>query len=224
MTWTNISRRGGMSENGGKRSNDAKQASDARQASDGQLWADGRKRKVSDTKRSNEERRIRRLAAYCWRFKRDVIIALGGALLYTAATLTIPLLQRDVIHTGQLVGRSISDINMAQGLLQWMPLIVGSVILFIFSLGIMITLAPLLSLVAIAVAPALWLIASASRVKLFPASWQAQQVVGDVAGIVDEAIGGVRVVKGFGQEEQEMERMEGASRGLFGSRLRMIRL
>jgi ATP-binding cassette subfamily B protein len=240
--------------------------------------------------RSHEERWIRRLAAYCWRFKRDVTIALAGSLLYTAATLLIPLLQRDIIdnvivshrqsvwplaiglmiaaaanfagvymrryrggkmaldvqhsmrtelfeslsnldgarqdeiHTGQLVGRSISDINMVQGLLQWMPLIIGSVILFIFSLVIMLVLSPLLSLVAVAVAPALWLIASRSRIKLFPASWQAQQVVGDVAGIVDEAIGGVRVVKGFGQEAQEMERMEEASRGLFGSRLRMTRL
>ncbi|MGD0703914.1 MAG: ABC transporter ATP-binding protein [Trebonia sp.] len=242
------------------------------------------------SQRSNEARWIRRLAGYCWRFKRDVIIALIGALLYTAATLSIPLLQRDVIdnvivkhtesvwplaiglliaavanffgvymrryrggkmaldvqhtmrtelfeslsnldgarqdeiHTGQLVGRSISDINMVQQLLQWMPLILSSSILFILSLVIMIVLSPLLSLVAIAVAPALLLIATASRKKLFPASWQAQQVVGDVAGIVDESIGGVRVVKGFGQEEQEMERLEGTSRFLFGSRLRMVRL
>jgi len=266
-----------MSTNGGT------QGSDARQARGG-------KKRAGATQRSHEDRWIQRLAAYCWRFRRDVTISLIGALLYTAATLSIPLLQRDVIdnvivthkesvwplaiglliaaaanfagvymrryhggkmaldvqhtmrtelfeslsnldgarqdeiHTGQLVGRSISDINMTQQLLQWIPLIIGSVILFIFSLVIMIVLSPLLSLVAIAVAPALWLISRASRVKLFPASWQAQQVVGDVAGIVDEAIGGVRVVKGFGQEEQEMERMESTSRFLFGSRLRMTRL
>ena len=238
---------------------------------------------------SNEARWLRRLAGYCWRFKRDVIISLTGAILYTVATLTIPLLQRDIIdnvivahkesvwplaiglliaaaanfigifmrryrggkmaldvqhamrtelfeslsrldgarqdeiHTGQLVGRSISDINMAQQLLQWVPLILGSVLLFVFSLVIMVTLSPLLALVAVAVAPALWLIATASRRKLFPASWHAQQVVGEVAGIVDETVGGVRVVKGFGQEEQEMERMEATSEELFGSRLRMIR-
>jgi ATP-binding cassette, subfamily B, bacterial len=242
-----------------------------------------------DVRPGHEARWIRRLAVYCWQFKRDVVISLGGAVLYTATALLIPLLQRsiidnvivtrrdsvwplaialavtavagfagvylrryrggkmaldvqhtlrtdlfeslssldgvrqDEIHTGQLVGRSISDINMVQGLLQWVPLILGSLLLFVFSLVIMLTLSPLLSLVALAVAPALWFIAQASRKRLFPASWHAQQVVGDVAGIVDEAIGGVRVVKGFGQEEQEMERMEGASRELFGSRLRMIR-
>ncbi len=233
---------------------------------------------------------LRRLAGYCWRFKRDVIISLAGAILYTAATLTIPLLQRNIIdnvivshkesvwplaiglliaavanffgiymrryrggkmaldvqhamrtelfeslskldgarqdeiHTGQLVGRSISDINMAQGLLQWVPLILGSVLLFVFSLVIMVALSPLLALIAVAVAPALWLISTAARKKLFPASWHAQQVVGEVAGIVDETVGGVRVVKGFGQEEQEMGRMEEASEELFGSRLRMTRL
>ncbi|MGH3246443.1 MAG: ABC transporter ATP-binding protein, partial [Trebonia sp.] len=131
--------------------------------------------------------------------------------------------RQDEIHTGQLVGRSISDINMVQGLLSWMPLILGSILLFIFSLVIMISLSPLLALVAVAVAPALWLISTRSRTKLFPASWHAQQIVGEVAAIVDENVGGVRVVKGFGQEEQEMERMEATSEELFGSRLRMIR-
>jgi ATP-binding cassette subfamily B protein len=242
-----------------------------------------------DGQQSSEARWIRRLVGYCWRFRKDVVIALAGSVLYVAATLTIPLLQRavidnvivtsresvwplaiglliaaaanfagiymrrfrggkmaldvqhamrtelfdslsrldgtrqDEIHTGQLVGRSISDLNMVQGLLQWMPLTLGSLLLFVFSLVIMVILSPLLALVAVAVAPALWLISTAARKKLFPASWHAQQQVGEVAGIVDEAIGGVRVVKGFGQEEQEMERMEAASEDLYGSRLRMIR-
>jgi ATP-binding cassette, subfamily B, bacterial len=242
------------------------------------------------TENSNESRWLRRLVGYCWRFRKDVIIALAGSLVAAVASLIIPLLQRSVIdnvivvnresiwplaigllitaaanfggvyarryrggkmalevqhtmrtelfdslsrldgarqdeiHTGQLVGRSISDLNMVQGLLQWMPLTLGSVILFVFSLVIMLILSPLLALVAIAVAPALFLIARASRTKLFPASWHAQQQVGEVAGIVDEAVGGVRVVKGFGQEEQEMRRMETASEELFGSRLRMTRL
>ena len=46
----------------------------------------------------------------------------------------------------------------------------------------------------------------------------------DVAGMVDEAVTGVRVVKGFGQEEQELERLEAASSGCSPSRLRAIRL
>ena len=132
--------------------------------------------------------------------------------------------RQDEIHTGQLVGRSISDLNMVQGTLQMLPLSVGSIFQFAFSLAIMVVLSPPLTLVALAVIPTLWLIARASRKRLFPATWHAQQQVGEVAGIVEEAISGVRVIKGFGQEEQEMERLEAASVGLFASRLRTIRL
>jgi len=132
--------------------------------------------------------------------------------------------RQDEIHTGQLVGRSISDLNMVQSILSVVPISLGNLALFVLSLGIMVVLSPVLTIVTVTVAPALWFIALASRRRLFPATWHAQQQSGDVAGIVDEAIGGVRVVKGFGQEEQEQERLEQASSRLFASRLRMIRL
>jgi ATP-binding cassette subfamily B protein len=132
--------------------------------------------------------------------------------------------RQDEIRTGQLVGRSISDLNMVQGILSMVPVTLGNLVLFVVTLVIMVTLSPVLTIVTFAVTPALWLIALASRRRLFPASWDAQQQSGEVAGVVDEAIGGVRVVKGFGQEEQEQERLEAASSRLFASRLRMIRL
>ena len=132
--------------------------------------------------------------------------------------------RQDEMRTGQLVGRAISDLNMVQGLLSMVPVTLGNIVLFVLTIGIMVVLSPVLTIVTVAVAPALWVIALASRRKLFPASWDAQQQSGEVAGVVDEAIGGVRVVKGFGQEEQEQERLEAASSRLFASRLRMIRL
>jgi ATP-binding cassette subfamily B protein len=132
--------------------------------------------------------------------------------------------RQDEIHTGQLVSRSISDINMIQSLLSFLPITLGSALLFVVSIVIMLFLSPLLTVVALAVAPALWWIALRSRRKLFPASWHAQQQAGEVAAIVDETVGGVRVVKGFGQEEQEVERMEGASTALYSSRVRLARL
>jgi ATP-binding cassette subfamily B protein len=132
--------------------------------------------------------------------------------------------RQDEIHTGQLVSRSISDINMIQSLLSFLPITLGSALLFVASIIIMLFLSPLLTLVALAVVPTLWWIALRSRRKLFPASWSAQQQAGEVAAIVDETVGGVRVVKGFGQEEQELERMEGASAALYSFRVRLARL
>ncbi len=233
---------------------------------------------------------LRRLAGYCWRYPRAVILALGGSLLATAVTAAIPLIQRDIVdnaifahrqpiwpgatlliiaallnfggvyvrrymggrvsldvqhdmrtelfgsltrldgarqdqlHTGQIVSRSISDLTMVQGLLSMVPLLISSGVLFVLSVAIMAFLSPLLTLIAVAVGPALWLIAVASRRRLFPASWDAQQQAANVAGAVDGAVTGVRVVKGFGQEEQEIERVEEASGFLYASRVRAVRL
>ena len=132
--------------------------------------------------------------------------------------------RQDQLHTGQIVSRAISDLNMVQSLLSMVPMLLGNALLFVLSIGIMAYLSPLLTLVALAIAPALWLIAIASRRKLFPASWDAQQKESDVAGVVDGAVTGVRVVKGFGQEEQEIERLEGVARVLYSARVRVVRL
>ena len=132
--------------------------------------------------------------------------------------------RQDQLHTGQIVSRSISDLNMVQSLLSQMPMLLGNALLFVLSISIMAYLSPVLTLVALAIAPALWLIAIASRRKLFPASWDAQQKEAEVAGVVDGAVTGVRVVKGFGQEEQEIERLEGVATRLYSARLRVVRL
>jgi ATP-binding cassette subfamily B protein len=132
--------------------------------------------------------------------------------------------RQDQLRTGQVVSRAISDLNMVQGLLGMLPMLLGSALLFVLSVTIMAVLSPLLTLVALAIGPALWLIALRSRLRLFPASWDAQQQAANVAGVVEGAVTGVRVVKGFGQEDQEIGRLEDASTALFASRVRAVRL
>ena len=233
---------------------------------------------------------LKRLAGYCWRYPRNVLLALGGTLVVTVVAALIPLIQRQIVddlvgaghpavwplavlllaaalasfgglylrryrggqvslevqhdlrtemlgalsrldgtrqdqlHTGQIVSRSISDLSMVQALLSMIPMLLGNAVLFVASLAIMLFLSPLLTLIALAVGPALWFISIASRRTLFPASWDAQQQAAAVAGVVDGAVTGVRVVKGFGQEEQEIGRLERASRLLYASRVRAVRL
>ncbi len=132
--------------------------------------------------------------------------------------------RQDQLHTGQIVSRSISDVNMVQSLLQIVPMLLGNGLLFILSLIVMAVLSPLLTLVAVAVGPALFIISIRSRNKLFPASWDAQQHAAAVAGVVDAAVIGVRVVKGFGQERQEVDRLESESNLLYAARVRAVRL
>ncbi|MGW0314193.1 ABC transporter ATP-binding protein [Streptomyces flavidovirens] len=232
----------------------------------------------------------RRLAGYAWRYRRNVVLALGSSLGGMAVMALVPLItkvviddvigtktrslavwtglliaaavvvyaltyvrryyggrlaldvqhdlrtemygtitrldgrRQDELSTGQVVGRATSDLQLIQGLLFMLPMTIGNFLLFLISLVIMAWLSPLLTLVAVAVAPALWFIAKRSRIRLFPATWYAQGQAAAVAGVVDGAVSGVRVVKGFGQEDQETGKLREVSRRLFAGRMRTVRL
>lgn len=232
----------------------------------------------------------RRLVGYAWRYRRNVLLALGSSLAGMAVMALVPLVtkviiddvigngtrslavwtglligaavvvygltfvrryyggrlaldvqhdlrtemygtimkldgrRQDELSTGQVIGRATSDLQLIQGLLFMLPMTIGNVLLFLISLGIMAWLSPLLTLIAVAVAPALWIIAKRSRTRLFPATWYAQSQAAAVAGVVDGAVTGVRVVKGFGQEDQETGKLRAVSRRLFAGRLRTIKL
>ncbi|GGS46410.1 ABC transporter ATP-binding protein [Streptomyces cinerochromogenes] len=232
----------------------------------------------------------RRLAAYAWRYPKDVVLALGSSLAGMAVMAVVPLItkviiddvigghtrsmapwagaligaallvyasaytrrfyggrlaldvqhdlrtemygtitrldgrRQDELSTGQVVGRATSDLQLIQGLLFMLPMTIGNVLLFLISLVIMAWLSLPLTLVALAVAPALGWIAGRSRRRLHPATWYAQAQAAAVAGVVDGAVSGVRVVKGFGQEDQETNKLREVGRRLFAGRLRTIRL
>ncbi|MFJ5591367.1 ABC transporter ATP-binding protein [Streptomyces noursei] len=232
----------------------------------------------------------RRLSRDCWRYRKDVLLALGASLVGMGVTALVPLIpkliiddvvvrhdralapwatllvvaavvvyvltyfrrfyggrlaldvqhdlrtrmfdaiarldgrRQDELSTGQVVGRATSDLQLIQSLLFMLPMMIGNVLLFAVSLAVMAVLSPLLTVVALAVAPALWIIARRSRARLFPATWYAQGQAAAVASVVDGAVSGVRVVKGFGQEEQETGKLREVGRRLFAARLRTVRL
>ncbi|WP_245594527.1 ABC transporter ATP-binding protein [Actinospica robiniae] len=131
---------------------------------------------------------------------------------------------QDSLETGQIVSRSSSDIGMVSQLIGMGPMLAGTILLFVSSLIAMLFLSPELTLVGLAVAPLLLAVNTLARRKLFPATWDAQQKTGALAGVVEAAVTGVRVVKGFGQEAQEVDKLDRAASTLFGARLRSVRL
>jgi ATP-binding cassette subfamily B protein len=132
--------------------------------------------------------------------------------------------KHDELQTGQLVSRASSDVALIQGFLQFMPIGVANILLFIVSFAAMVWLSPLLSCIMLLVAPALLISAMRLRTSVFPASWDAQQKAGDVANVVEESVTGVRVVKGFGQENYENERLTARSRLMFAARVRLVNM
>ena len=130
----------------------------------------------------------------------------------------------DQLQTGQLVARASTDVSSLHHLLSFLPLVLGNVLLFFIALGVMLRLSPLLTLVVFAVVPLMALATARVRRTIFPASWDASQQSGVVAGIVEESVTGVRVVKGFGQERRELARLSQGAGDLLASRTRLVRL
>ncbi|NLV79714.1 MAG: ABC transporter ATP-binding protein [Rhodococcus sp.] len=131
---------------------------------------------------------------------------------------------QDRIRTGQVVSRSITDLQLVQGLLAMVPMSAGALLQFVLALVIMTALSPLLTLIAVVTVPVIALLVRTVRPKVFAATWSAQQRAADLAQHVEETVTGVRVVKGFGQESRAVDRLEEHGRALYAERLRAARI
>ncbi|MFD5829405.1 ABC transporter ATP-binding protein [Lentzea sp. NPDC060358] len=132
--------------------------------------------------------------------------------------------KQDELRTGQIVSRSITDLQLVQSLLMMAPLAVGTVVFALAALAAMIYLSVPLTIIAVIVLPLVAWLAGRTRLTLFPATWSAQQRAADLAQHVEETVTGVRVVKGFGQEAREVARLEKHAKFLFAERMRAAKL
>ncbi|MFI6097182.1 ABC transporter ATP-binding protein [Lentzea sp. NPDC051213] len=132
--------------------------------------------------------------------------------------------KQDEMRTGQIVSRSITDLQLVQSLLMMAPLAVGTVVFALAALAAMLYLSVPLTIIALVVLPLVAWLAGRTRLTLFPATWSAQQRAADLAQHVEETVTGVRVVKGFGQEAREVARLEKHAKTLFAERMRAARL
>ena len=109
--------------------------------------------------------------------------------------------------TGQLVTRSMTDLKMVQRIVQFLPSIVTLAPATIALLLYLAYLSPPLALIASLALPLnLWLL-SKFRVRLWGLSWAELNERAEVATAIDEPVRGVRVMRAFGREEHERERL-----------------
>ncbi|MBJ8343587.1 ABC transporter ATP-binding protein [Antrihabitans sp. YC2-6] len=132
--------------------------------------------------------------------------------------------RQDQLRTGQVVSRSITDLQLVQGLLAMVPLASGALVQFALAIVVMTWLSPLLTVVALSVVPVIVALVYVTRRKLFAATWSAQQRAADLAQHVEETVTGVRVVKGFGQEAHMVDELEQLGRKLYAERIRAAKV
>jgi ATP-binding cassette subfamily B protein len=120
----------------------------------------------------------------------------------------------DRVQSGQLISRANSDIRSVQMYLTFGPAIVVQCLVAVVAFAYMLYINVLLALVSMAAMPLIYVASVRMREKLFPISWLIQARLADVATIVDENINGVRVVKSFAAEGNEVESLARAAQRL----------
>ena len=114
----------------------------------------------------------------------------------------------DRAQTGQLMSRASSDLNQIQAFVVMIPLTLSNVALITAVGVVLIVIDPLLALCALAALPLLNIAAKRFSNRVHPAVRAVQQEQAQLASVVEETVSGVRVIKGFGAEQVQADKLE----------------
>ncbi len=114
----------------------------------------------------------------------------------------------DRAQTGQLMSRSSSDLNQIQMFVVMIPITLSNLAMILTVTVILFISDPFLALIALAPLPLVNVAGRRFSQAIHPAVLAVQAEQAELATVVEESIGGVRVVKGFGAEHVQEARLE----------------
>ncbi len=117
----------------------------------------------------------------------------------------------DRVQSGQLISRANSDIRSVQMYLTFAPMILVQCSIALVAFAFMLSISVPLAFVAMAAMPFIYLVGVRMRQSLFPVSWIIQARLAEVATVVDENVNGVRVVRSFAAEQQQLRQLATAA-------------
>jgi ATP-binding cassette subfamily B protein len=122
----------------------------------------------------------------------------------------------DRAQTGQLMSRANTDLQQIQALVVMIPLTISNAVTVMAVTVILLSIDPLLTLLALGSLPFLNLLATRFSRRLHPAVLGIQQESAELAAVVEESVAGVRVVKGFGAEAVQSARLNKEADDVYG--------
>ena len=129
----------------------------------------------------------------------------------------LPLKYFDQRTYGEILSRVTNDMdNIATTLQQSLTHLITSLITVVGILIMMLTISPLMTLIAVVTLPASMLITvvvAKNSQKYFA---EQQKCIGELNGHVEEMYGGHKIVKVFGHEEDSVEKFRGINERLYG--------
>jgi ATP-binding cassette subfamily B protein len=114
----------------------------------------------------------------------------------------------DKAQTGQLMSRASSDLMQIQAFIVMIPITLSNVVQIFAVTAILFITDPILAVVALIPLPFVNLSARRFSHRIHPASVAVQAEQAQLANVVEESVSGVRVVKGFGAEQVQFDKLE----------------
>jgi ATP-binding cassette subfamily B protein len=113
----------------------------------------------------------------------------------------------DRVPVGELMSRCHADLLQVQNFITLIPLTLSNFMIVIAVTGIMLSMQPLLALLALGSLPLLNLLGRRFSLALFPTLRGLQEQTAELASVVEESVAGVRVIKGLGAEEVQQRKL-----------------
>lgn len=129
----------------------------------------------------------------------------------------------DQTSTGQLMSRASSDLSQVRLILAMLPITVASMGMFLVVVIVLVFIDPVLGTIASLTVPVLFVTVNLYARRILDLSFAVQQRLADLSQVVEESIGGIQVVKAYGQEPQEQERLDEAARAIYGDSYSLAR-
>ncbi|GLW31749.1 ABC transporter ATP-binding protein [Actinoplanes regularis] len=117
----------------------------------------------------------------------------------------------DRVQSGELMSRATSDIRAVQMYLTFGPSILVQCTIAVIAFALMVSVNPVLAVVAMVTMPMIAVLGVRMRKAIFPVSWLIQSRLAGVATVVDENIQGVRIVKAFAAEQRQVDTLARAA-------------
>ncbi len=128
----------------------------------------------------------------------------------------------DTVDSGELISRANSDVRAVQLFLSFAPLVSLHLVGLALAFGLMLSVHVPLTLIAAAPLLGVLFAGAHMRALLSPLSWLVQARQAEVAGVVAENVSGVRVVRSFAAEQQQLSALASAARRLRWASVRQL--
>ena len=130
----------------------------------------------------------------------------------------------DKAQTGQLMSRASSDLMQIQAFIVMIPITLSNVIQIFAVATILFITDPVLAIVAMLPLPFVNISARRFSNRIHPISVAVQAEQAQLANVVEESVSGVRVVKGFGAEQVQFDKLEKEANDIFGEAMKAAKI